>query len=204
MKYPIFASVVAFSLWLMFAIHRKREKEAEEYQAFWDEEAKANATRRKPLDDLNYITIPFDKLPVDVLSDREEIASCLEMLHTLSEAPIVNFTGLTNTELKLRYGAPNIDTLSNYDQSYTLLVRTLDKWAHLLYKEGKVKEAKTILEFSVETGSDVSSTYDLLADIYLSDHENEKIKELIPKAEGLNSLMKKSIIKNLEDHLEKA
>ena len=202
MKYPIFASVVMASLVLMFSIRRRRDKEEAEYQSFWDEEARANSTRKQPLDDLNYITIPFDDLPVDLMKDDPEVASCLEMLHTLSESPIVNFTGLSNTELKLRYGAPNIDLLSGYDQAYTLLVRTLDKWAHILYQNELVEEARSILEFSVGTGTDVSSTYDLLANIYGSSGEKEKIKELLPKAEALNSLMKKSIIKKLNDHLD--
>ncbi|MCR4788897.1 MAG: hypothetical protein K5888_09930 [Lachnospiraceae bacterium] len=202
MKYPIFASVVMFSLWLMFAIRRRRDKEEAEYQAFWDEEAKANSTRKQPLDDLNYITIPFESLPMDILKDDTEVASCHEMLQTLSEAPIVNFTGLTNTELKLRYGAPNIDILSNYDQAYTLLVRTLDKWAHILHENGYVSEARNILEFSIGTGCDVSSTFDLISKIYIEAGEKEKIRELIPKAEALNSLMKKPILNKLNGYLE--
>ena len=47
-----------------------------------------------------------------------------QIILTLKDLPIVNFTGISNTELKLRYGAPNIDLLTQYDQNYTLLVRT--------------------------------------------------------------------------------
>ncbi len=202
MKYPIFASVVMFSLWLMFAIRRRRDREESEYQSFWDEEAKANSTRKKPLDDLNYITIPFDRLPTDLMADDPEVSECLDMLHTLAGSPIVNFTGLSNTQLKLKYGAPNIELLSAYDQSYTLMVRELDKWAHILYKNDHPDEARTILEFAVDTGSDVSSTYELLSTIYDASGKKEKIKELIPKAEALNSLMRKSILNKLNDHLQ--
>lgn len=202
MKYPIFASFIVFCLWLMFAIRRRRDKEENEYQAFWDEEAAANSTRRKPLDDLEYISIPFDKLPMDICTDDPEISSCHEMLRTLDEAPIVNFTGYSNTELKFKYGAPNLDVLANYDQAYTLLARTLDKWAHLLFEKEYINEAAGILEFAVDTKTDVSSTYDLLARIYDSTGNREKIKDLIPKAEALNSLMKKSIVKNMSSYFE--
>ncbi len=71
MKYPVFASVVMASLVLMFAIRRRRDKEEAEYQSFWDEEARANSTRKKPLDDLNYITIPFDQLLTDLMKDDQ-------------------------------------------------------------------------------------------------------------------------------------
>ena len=35
-------------------------------------------------------------------------------------------------DLKLEYGTANINDLSQYDQNYTLLVRTLQKWAEAL------------------------------------------------------------------------
>ena len=202
MKYPFFASFIVLCLLLMYEIHKARNREAQKYQSFLDEEAKANATRRQSLEDLQYITIPFETLPTDILTDDERISEYLETLHILSETKIVNFTGLSNTELKLKYGAPNIDILSQYDANYTSLVRTLNDWAHLLYQNGYASEARTILEFAISTNTDISTTYNLLAQIYKDSNETEKIKELIPIASGINSLMSKSIVKNLERYLE--
>ena len=202
MKYPFFASFIVLCLLLMYEIHKARNREAQKYQSFLDEEAKANATRRQSLEDLQYITIPFETLPTDILTDDERVKEYLETLHILSETKIVNFTGLSNTELKLKYGAPNIDILSQYDANYTSLVRTLNDWAHLLYQNGYVSEARTILEFAISTNTDISTTYNLLAQIYKDSNETEKIKELIPIASGINSLMSKSIVKNLERYLE--
>ena len=202
MKYPFFASFIVLCLLLMYEIHKARNREAQKYQSFLDEEAKANATRRQSLEDLQYITIPFETLPTDILTDDERVKEYLETLHILSETKIVNFTGLSNTELKLKYGAPNIDILSQYDANYTSLVRTLNDWAHLLYQNGYASEARTILEFAISTNTDISTTYNLLAQIYKDSNETEKIKELIPIASGINSLMSKSIVKNLERYLE--
>lgn len=201
MKYPIFASVVIFCLTLMYTIHRQRDKEAEQYQSFWDREAKANSTRRKSLDDLNYITIPFEALPMDTLKDDPKVSDCHHTLKSISESPIVNFTGLTNTDLKLKYGAPNIDRLMAYDQAYTTLARTLNQWAHCLYENEFVDEAKTILEFAMKTDTDVSSSFDLLAKIYSDEGNTDKIKELITKASEINSLMSRSIVSKLEAYL---
>lgn len=204
MKFPVFASFIIFCVWLGYELHKRRNLDEKENQSFWDREAAANRTRRKSLDDLNYIRIPFEALPMDILPQDPVIAECHETLHTLSENPIVNFTGISNTDLKLQYGAPNIDLLSRYDQSYTVLVRTLQKWGESLYKNGYAEAACQVLEFSVSTRTDVSSTYRLLSSIYLENRQPEKISGLIPVAEGLNSSLSGYITDMLKEQLSKA
>lgn len=198
MKYPFFASFIVLVLLFTFKLHQRREKDAKQYESFWAEEQRANATRRKSLDNLDYISIPFDKLPTNILSDNDYVKEYLETLYTISEKPIVNLTGLTNTELKLMYGAPNIDILSSYDQAYTVLARTLNDWGLLLHKEGFDLEALQILEFAISTKTDVIATYSTLAQIYTSQNQPAKIEALIDTASNLKSLSKNTILKNLE------
>ena len=175
--------------------------ESKAYESFWEKEAAANSTRRKSLDDLAYIEIPFDRLPMELLKDDPVIAEYHETLRELSESPIVNFTGISNTDLKLMYGAPNIDLLSRYDQSYTILVRTLQNLGKALYEKGYVKEACCTLEFAVETRTDISATYKLLSSIYLENNQPEKIKALIPIAQSLNTSLSGHIVSMLENTL---
>lgn len=201
MKYPFFASFILFCLWLGYTLHRQRNKESNASKSFWEREAAANSTRRKPLDNLDYIRIPFEELPLDVLADDPVVAEYHRTLRELSDAPIVNFTGISNTDLKLMYGAPNIDILSRYDQSYTVLVRTLQNLAQTLYDKGFPDEACRILEFAVSTRTDISATYKLLASIYSSQGRKEKISELIPIARELNSSLSKHIVSMLETFL---
>ena len=204
MKFPFFASFIVFCLWLGFTLHRQRNKEARQHQSFWEQEATANRTRRQPLDGLDYIRIPFDTLPMEVLTEDPVIAECHETLHSLSQNPIVNFTGISNTDLKLKYGAPNIELLSQYDQRYTVLVRTLQKMAETLYQNGHADQACQVLEFSVKTGTDISASYRLLANIYLEMGTPEKISGLIPIARGLNTSLSGHIVAMLEELLAKA
>lgn len=198
MKLPFFASFIVFCIWLSFQLKRQRKKENRLSDSYWEREAAANQTRKQPLDDLEYITIPFDFLPMQTLADEEEVAECHRLLSDLSEQKIVNFTGFTNTDLKLRYGVANINLLTDYDQNYTILVRTLQKWASLLYRRGYIEEAKTILEFAVSTKTDISTTYSLLAEIYQKTGQSEKIESLLQIAEGLRSAMKPSIVRTLK------
>lgn len=198
MKYPFFASIVILCLLLMYQIHRHRDKESKAYDAFLDREREANSTRRKPLNDLIFIKIPLDTLPVNILSDNEKVSDYLSTLNDLSATEIINLTGISNTDLKLKYGAPNIDRLIRADQAYTMLVRTLNDWGVFLYKQGYPDEAAVVLEYSVSTGTDVTATYDTLAQIYISRNQKEKIKELIPFAEKTNSLLTENIVNKLK------
>lgn len=194
MKFPFFASFIVFCIWLGYEIRKHRNSQAKADKDFWEKEIAANNTRRKSLDNLEYIRIPFDALPMDTMKDDPAVADYHQTLKELSASPVVNLTGISNTDLKLQYGAPNIELLSRYDQSYTLLVRTLQDLAEVLYENGHIGEACTVLEFSVSTKTDISTSYKLLIKIYKQLNTPEKIKELLPIAEALNSGTKKYIL----------
>lgn len=168
--------------------------------AFWKREEEANHTRRKSLDNLPYITIPLEELPLAChITDSEAISEeCKEILRSLSTQKIVNLTGYTNTDLKLSYGTANITCLTEYDQNYTLLVSTLQKWAEALYRGGAKKECRKVLEYAVSIGTDVSHTYFLLADLYDEEGESDLKCSLIVKASGLSSLSSKVIVRTLQ------
>ena len=200
MKLPIFTSFILLVIITQIAIRRSDSKAQKAENDFWERERQANGTRRKSLENLNYIHIPLDKLPFGIMPENTEVMSCESGIKGLSNVKIVNFTGYSNTDLKLEYGAPNITELSNYDQNYTLLVTTLQKWAKELYNAGYYAEATTILEYAVSTRSDITASYRLLCDMYQSklglstDEMKKKVDALVPIAESLNSLSKTQIL----------
>ena len=173
-------------------------------QEFWDREKRANSVRKKSLDGLDYVKIPLDKLPMDALPEDEKSREYTELLTYLSTQPIVNLTGFTNTDLKLEYGTANITSLSQYDQNYTALVRTLQQWAELLLKVDLTEEAETVLSYAISIGTDVSHTYYALAKIYAGRGEYDKIADLIHQAEGLRSALRGSIVRTLQESYPQA
>lgn len=199
MNFLIIASTLILAAFIAIASSRNQRAAAAIEQEFWRRERAANNTRRKPLDDLPYIKLPMEIFPMELLQDVPRIEDCQQIILSLKDQPIVNFTGLSNTELKLRYGAPNITRLTTYDQNYTLLARTLQQWAQILYDNGFSAEACQLLEFAVSTGTDVSATYRLLCQIYQENGTPEKIKALYPVAESLNSAMQKPIVRILQE-----
>lgn len=199
MNLGFLASFITFSLLISYNVKRQTKKERNSEKNFWAREAQANSVRRKSLDKLNYISIPLEKFPTHLLNENPDVMECIDVVESLTSRKIVNLTGWSNTDLKLEYGTANITILSEYDQNYTLLVRTLQKWADILLEENFAKDAAVLMEFAVSTNTDVSRTYYQLADYWASQGETSRIEYLIRTAEGLHSLNKDAIIRNLKE-----
>ena len=189
----IFFATIVFIVWLGYEIKKHDRIKKNAYQDFWENEQKANLVSRKSLDDLEYISVPMEFIPKSLLADEYEVSDCLRILKELSSKKIVNLTGYTNTELKLKYGAPNINLLSEYDDNFTVYVRTMDKLAHAYFNGGYESNARILLEKAVESKSDVKATYTLLAQIYKNHNETEKIQSLADSVDQLHSLLKEPI-----------
>lgn len=202
MKFYILASLIIFCMVINHNVRKSRRIQADEEKRFWDRERLANQTRRKSLDGLDYIKIPLDRLPMHLLEDDEKVSEYHRIIQELSGQPIVNLTGFSNTDLKLEYGTANITALTEYDQNYTFLVSTLQQWADVLYQAGQINAAREILEFAVNTRTDVSRTYDLLADIYIRDGQKDRLPALIHTAEELNSLNREVILRHLKERAD--
>ena len=128
----------------------------------------------------------------------EELADVESEICKLSNSKILNLTGISNTELRLTYGTANLDPLMSYDHNFTQLIRSLQKWGSLLASAGHPEDAVTVLSYAVSIGSDIAGTYAVLARLYKSKGEFTKIEELKASAEKLTTLMKPSILRDLE------
>lgn len=202
-KFHIFFVVIILTVLLLHNMKRADKIRKKSYNDFLDKEALANSTRRKALDSVDYIVIPYNELPMDVESEDESVADCIKRIEEFRNEPTANFTGISNTDLKLEYGAPNISHLTRCDNNFTILVRTLQDWAARLYELGHADEALSILEFSIKIHSDISASFYLAARIYAEKEDFKKIAWLKRQAEALNSLMSSPIIKTLDEKYPK-
>ena len=210
MKYPFFASFIVLSFLFSFSLKKRMKKDERTAEDFWEKENLANSTRRKSLESLAYIAVPLNDLPMDVLAQLSQVQEYHAGLRALSEKKIVNFAGFSNTELKLAYGAPNINLLSEYDQNFEALITLLKEWASFLLQnwgEGaqscpekeRKQAAKTVLAYAVSVGSDIYASYEQLVNLYLECGESDKIPALKQRAEKLRSLSKGRILALLEE-----
>lgn len=198
MKLPIFTTIVLLSAVTWFSMKRSTKKMNEEDEKFWEKELSANSVRKKPLTDLDFITVPFDELILEPDSKNPIIADCSQKILSLKDKEIVNLNGITNTDLKLKYGVPNLSHLSECDENYTNLVSALADLAEELNIQKRTEDAVRILQCAIKCKTDVKRSYILLADIYASNEEYDRIEELIESAESLTSASKDGIIKELK------
>jgi tetratricopeptide (TPR) repeat protein len=194
----VFILILCTIVFLHLSISKSNRKMQQEKESFWNKENQANSIRRTDITGLDYIKIPIENLPF-IETTNDELLNMQNLIKTLSQKSILNLTGLSNTDLKLKYGTANITFLSECDNNFTLLIQTLVKWGSYLYENGKTSEAIRVLEYGIACNTDISKNYILLANIYKERNTPEKIHHLYQVAESLNSLTKETIIKALNE-----
>ena len=191
-----FILTILLVVWIHYQKRRTDRITTQKSEAFWEREQQANLTRKKDISNLDYITVPLQSLPFPE-TDSEEVSDIQKHILRLASGKIVNFTGLSNTDLKLQYGAPNINLLMEYDKNYLELVRSLYRYGKLLYDLNRKDEAASILEYALSIKTDISANYTLLATIYKEKNEIDRINSVISSAEELTSMTKRALLANL-------
>ena len=191
-----FILTILLVLWVHYQKRRTDHIAAKKREIFWERERQANLTRKKDISNLDFIQVSVNTLPFPEINS-EEISDVQKHILALASGKIVNFTGLSNTDLKLQYGAPNINILMEYDKNYLELVRSLYRYGKLLYDRGLISESETILKYAISIKTDISANYTLLATIYKEKNNSDGIDSVISAAEELTSLTKNTLLTNL-------
>lgn len=198
MALPFLGLFIMLLATIAFFRKRSDRRQQEVKEAFWEREQNANLVRRKDISGLPYISIPFEDFSIGAFSD-EKLIDTERALETFRDKKILNLTGQTNTDLKMQYGPANLPTLMECDQNFTDMLRCLTDYSNRLIELEHMDAAIPILEFCVNSGSDVSSHYITLANYYKAGNQSEKLVDLREKASALNSLMKSSILQKIDD-----
>ncbi|MDK2808224.1 MAG: hypothetical protein PWP24_959 [Clostridiales bacterium] len=198
---PIFLIItILFTLWLHYELKKNNREENKVSDDFWKREHDANFVRPKDLSTLSYITIDIESLPFHV-SENDSIKEVEASILALCDKKLLNLSGLSNTDIKYQYGAKNFEMLSVFDQNFLLLLRHLNKWGKLLYEENHREDAKKVLLYAIFLGSDIKTTFSLLARIYHEEGNIDQIRELLKKAESLTTLLKPALLEELSSYL---
>lgn len=184
---------------LMHHIKRTKRISEQENASFWKREAEADNVRKQDISNLDYIYIPIETLPFGI-DASPEAQRAEATLRELDSTQILNLSAYTNTDLKMKYGVANLNTLSECDDRFTTLVRTLYQWACLLLEHGHREAAIRVAEYSVEIGSDISGIYYMLTDYYQFMDDGEAMARLQKSANSITSLNAKLI----KDYINKS
>lgn len=182
----------------VFALFRNRSSRSakKKQDAFWEKEQRANQTRKQDISGLDYIQIPLDTFPIGRFDD-EKLPGLEQTLKSLSSKKILNLSGISNTDLKLQYGAANLPELSECDANFTQLARTVTAYGERLLELGYWQDAVCVLEFGVLCKTDVSKNYTLLGSIYREHGFPDKAESLAETVRSMDLLLKDSILQQL-------
>jgi len=197
MSFPLISIIAPAALGLFIYMRSSTRKASFNTEEFFEKERQANSVRKQPITDIDFIQIDLDSIPFKD-SDNEILTDAQNMIKILSEKKIANLSDYTNTDLKFKYGVANLSLLTEFDQNYTQLCRSLFDMARELRKEGDNDSALKVLEYGIKCNTDMKSHYLLLADIYEERGQYDKINDLIQSAQGIKSLLKNSLIRDLE------
>lgn len=177
-------------------VSRFKKTHGQSHEEFLEQESRANSVRKTDISALPYVEIPLDELPLDALSACG-YSALAEELRALASVKILNLSMYTNTELKLMYGPANLTALSDCDDAYTSLIMLLNKIGASLLEADRPDDAEKFLSFAISIGSDITTSYTMLATLYAKKHDINRIDRLIGNADSLTSLSGKTIQSNL-------
>lgn len=200
MLLPLLTIFIIVTAYIAIRQRHATSSEQKVWDHFRQREQDANWTRKQDISNLAYIKLPIERLPLGKYPD-ETLENYEAALRDLSTQPICNLNGISNTDLKLRYGAANLNTLSQCDTNYSTLVSLLANYAEKLYELSHISEAREVLEYALSLGTDVAKTYELLATIYEYEKTPEKIHVLYESAEKITSIRRDAILRKLEEHM---
>ncbi len=192
----IFGCTIILIILLQYKIKKNAKSKTETVQEFLQRELEANTTRRQDISGLAFQTVTLSWLPdiSDVPDTEGEIAAVLAQLKRLEGKQFLNLSGISNTDLKLTYGAPNFPLLSACDANFTTFMRKLYELGLHLSEAGAFGAAIPVLEYAVECGTDVGSTYRLLGSLYAKQGNQDALDALCQKAEALPETIQNSVL----------
>ncbi len=197
MNLVIFASFMLFGVWLTFQLRKSRNLNEKAAVDFWENENMANSVRKKELEDSDFVKFPFDKLPTVESFSPDPVPECYTMLKELSDKKMVNLNGISNTEVKIRFGTANISILTEYDANYENFVKNIYLLCQHLYDIDRKEEALMLSEETILTGTDSLSHYKLIIQIYREQGNFAGISWLRENAEKIRGITKGAILRAL-------
>ena len=193
---PFLLIFIVFCLVLTYYIKKNDAAQEKVMSDYWEKELKSNAVRKKDISKLNYITIPLEKIPQKLDTSAENT------LFSFANKPMLNLSGISNTDLKLEYGTANLEILSEYDVNFTDMLAILPVYTQELLDAGELSTARMLLEFAIDCNADSRIIYQQLSTIYTQANEPDKIVWLLKCSEALPPMTRQIIQNDLHNLMQ--
>ena len=185
---------------LAYKRSRQSRNQANANSSFLERERIANNTRKQDISGLDYLPFSMDRLPVSA-GGSKELISLETTLKELAGQRIINLSEYSNTDLKMMSGPAN---LTEYDDNYHNLAKTLFAYADCLAKNGRTDDAAAVLEYAMELCIQFSQIYLLLAQLYRKQHTPEKINSIRDALSKMDEPFGSYVLSKLDDSAEES
>lgn len=196
----IFICILIFVLWIRYQVNHSSHIVESSSEAFWKREDEANHTRNVSIDSLDYIIVPIDQLPQYETNDPR-LEELQNILTDIASTQILNLSGFTNTDLKLKYGTGHFTYLAQCDANYHTLIHTIEKLGAFHMDNNHTDAAIAYYEYAVLCNSENSQTYVSLVKLYASKDNIPAIDALQLKLKQSDYKQKAYILKKVEQAL---
>jgi hypothetical protein len=176
---PLLVFLAVFMIAMRFAGRGDKTRRKIEKMLALDEAA--NRTRVHEIDTGLFYEADFSALPVREYNDEEMARPhpCYlwqkKVLSIYGKKMLRFDRSYSNIELKHMFGVANLEFVARYEENFMNYIHALRHWAEALLAFGAssgdsvmADDARVILEIANDAGSEVSQTYTILADIYVS------------------------------------
>lgn len=207
----LFATIIiAVMIKVNFTMHSKKNTKAKEY---WGNERNANFSRAKPITEDVFYHPDVDILSLDEIlnenSYSDAVIKKVQNVKKISELKMVYFTkAKSNLELKLAYGASNLNDIIEYEENFQKYHRSIIELAKSVFECGHPTKAIQLAMNVISIYPNASSSYVLIAKIYHADEAYKMIErlkeEVLSKPDQiLEPAVKNKIIRKIKELDEK-
>lgn len=194
--FPFLTIFLIGIIMLAIKLRQAQKSHDEKVDRFWEKERDADMTPPKDLDRIEYVKMPLSDFAMGEYFDSE-IEMIEEALSGCANNRMININGMTNTDIKLEYGAANLEQIAEYGDNFSRMTLLLCDYAKALMEKEDYERAQRVLEFGYEVGSDISSNYMLLGDCYAASGDRTKLDALIADLPNIRLTLQKRV----EDYL---
>lgn len=161
-------------------------------EKFLEEENKTYIKSKDVLNDIKFIKVDFSDVKFKAKSS--ETKGEIKNLLSFSDMKIANYKGMTNNELKKKYGSNNFDDVLSYQTNYEDLLKQIRTTAECLIQDEDDKGAIAILNEAIDIGDDVTKSYTMLADLYAKNKMRKEMYHLVDTVKTNKNLSQKKIM----------
>lgn len=205
---PMIVITAVIGYWIHIFSKSARKKMDVKFNTYLKREMQANVARKKEIDPAFFFVPDTSSLPFrDHAENERPLTRRQNAVKKKSQQKMLRFDKkYSNTELKLRYGIANLESIILYEANGNAYIYALVEWGQALLDSPYHDDAEVVLQESIRLGSNYSKSYLLLISFYKQKNDRKKImalRDIVNKQFVFgDSITKSKILNAIDDALE--